>query len=129
VRPVILRKVLIVVSLFALGLAIMPAGHTQESFDCGDVIKDSIRLRNNLTNCAEDGLVIGASDITIDLGNQTIDGDGDGSGILNEKGFTGVEIRRPHRVAEGHEEHDREPRAAEQRRRDRPRRTGPERRG
>lgn len=57
---------------------------------CGEVIRTSIELEADLF-CGEDGLVVGAAGITIDLGGHQIAGDGDGVGIRNE-GFDSVVI-------------------------------------
>src|SRR5918998_5929404 len=43
---------------------------------CGAVVMKSTTLRANLTNCPGDGLVIGADNLTLDLGGHTIDGTG-----------------------------------------------------
>jgi parallel beta-helix repeat protein len=62
--------------------------------ECGTVVTTSIRVANDLHDCPGDGLVVGASNITIDLNGHTIDGvpGGPGSGIrLND--FDRVTIR------------------------------------
>jgi hypothetical protein len=41
---------------------------------CGSVVTNSTTLQRNLTNCPGDGLVIGADNLTLDLGGHTIDG-------------------------------------------------------
>src|SRR3954452_19850350 len=41
---------------------------------CGAVVTKSTTLQRNLTNCPGDGLVIGADNLTLDLGGHTIDG-------------------------------------------------------
>src|SRR5919201_4102379 len=43
---------------------------------CGDTITVSTRLVADLVNCPNNGLVIGADDITLDLNGHVIDGDG-----------------------------------------------------
>src|SRR3954447_25231722 len=43
---------------------------------CGSVVMKSTTLRADLANCPADGLVIGADNITLDLGGRTIDGIG-----------------------------------------------------
>ncbi len=60
---------------------------------CGQVVTVSVSLTNNLVDCLGDGLVIGASGITIDLDGHTIDGvtQGLSAGIRNE-GFDSVTI-------------------------------------
>jgi parallel beta-helix repeat protein len=72
-------------------------GHGQPTtVTCGQVITQSIKVANDLTNCPADGLVIGASNITIDLHGHTIDGDGVNAatddGIDDTGGFDGVKV-------------------------------------
>ena len=42
---------------------------------CGDTITVDTKLTRNLVNCPNNGLVIGADDITLDLNGHVIDGD------------------------------------------------------
>ena len=61
---------------------------------CGQTITTDTTLTGDLTNCAGNGIVIGADDITLDLNGHTIDGDptqGGGDGVRNV-GFDGVTI-------------------------------------
>src|SRR3954467_15398164 len=63
---------------------------------CGQVITQSIKVSNDLSNCPADGLVVGANNIKIDLGKHVIDGDGVNAptddGIDNTGGFDNVKI-------------------------------------
>jgi len=62
---------------------------------CGTTITTSTTLTANIGPCNQGGLVIGADNITLDLGGKTIQGKpraGDGFGIL-VAGHTGVTIR------------------------------------
>lgn len=88
-----MRKTYIFVAIATLAAVVIPAGRAAAAHGCGDTVGRSIRLDNSLSNCKEDGLVIGEDGITIDLGGNTIDGTGDGSGILNDEGFKDVVIR------------------------------------
>ena len=56
------------------------------------MITQSIEVRNDLTDCLYDGLIIGKSGITVDLNGHTIDGKGLGAGIRND-GFDSVSIK------------------------------------
>jgi parallel beta-helix repeat protein len=71
---------------------------------CGQTVTHSVKLANDLVDCPGDGLVIGASGITIDLDGHTIDGvatpteDCDASprgpaGIQNGAGFDDLTIK------------------------------------
>src|SRR3954451_6113935 len=42
---------------------------------CGDTITASVKLDHDLTDCPNNGIVIGADGITLDLNGHTIDGD------------------------------------------------------
>ena len=70
---------------------------------CGDTITADTTLDSDLLDCPNNGIVIGADDITLDLNGHTIDGDGDpfepcpkdepcDIGVLNE-GHDGVTIK------------------------------------
>jgi parallel beta-helix repeat protein len=65
---------------------VLPAGDVGEptSVECGDVLTQSTLVLNDLTDCADDGLVIGADGITVDLGGHTLAGVGAGTGIRND---------------------------------------------
>jgi large repetitive protein len=52
-----------------------PASATHVS--CGDTITTDTKLDSDLVNCPNNGIVIGADDITLDLNGHTIDGDGE----------------------------------------------------
>ena len=58
---------------------------------CGQVVTSSVVVLNDLSECLEHGLVVGADGITIDLGGHTLDGVGLGAGVLNA-GFDDVTI-------------------------------------
>jgi parallel beta-helix repeat protein len=59
---------------------------------CGQVLIVSTRVLNDLAECPEDGLIIGADGIIVNLAGHTIDGVGLGIGIRNE-GFDSVTVR------------------------------------
>ena len=61
------------------------------SVSCGQLITQSVLVQNDLLDCLGDGLVVGASNITIDLNGHTLDGTGLGAGVLNN-GFDNVTI-------------------------------------
>src|SRR5215211_5373717 len=44
---------------------------------CGDAITADTTLHHNLVNCPNNGIIIGADDVTLDLNYHTIDGDGE----------------------------------------------------
>jgi parallel beta-helix repeat protein len=86
------------VAVVLVGLLTLNAGHANANHvACGDVITVDTTLDADLLNCPGDGLVIGADNVTLDLGGHTIDGDGvEGlykDGIDNTAGHDGVTIR------------------------------------
>ncbi len=75
-----------------VGLGTGSASASQPS--CGDTITKDTKLHKDLVNCPNNGIVIGADDITLNLNGHTVDGDGDGDlGIDNTAGHDGVTIR------------------------------------
>lgn len=66
-----------------------------DPLSCGQVVTRSTVLDRNIGPCPNGGIVIGADNITLDLGGHTVSGTsqpGDGVGILME-GRTGVQVR------------------------------------
>ena len=61
---------------------------------CGDVITEDATLDSNLVDCPGDGVVIGASGVTLDLAGRTIDGTGAPGpvGVNNRAGHDGVTV-------------------------------------
>lgn len=70
---------------------------------CGSTITSDTMLKSDLANCPNNGIVIGANDITLDLNAHTVSGDGEpvpscpegascDVGIDNTAGHTGVTI-------------------------------------
>jgi parallel beta-helix repeat protein len=72
-----------------------PARPPLRSVQCGEVITESLRVANPLFNCPGNGLVVGAPNVTIDLGGHLIEGTGVDSsvGVDNSAGHAGVAIR------------------------------------
>jgi nitrous oxidase accessory protein NosD len=65
-----------------------------DELTCGTVVTTDVRLRADLVACPGPGLVVGAPDITIDLGGHTLGGSGAGVGIENPGEHDGITIRR-----------------------------------
>src|SRR5262249_27447760 len=72
-------------ALVRLGVGVVPAGGLTAAsggpaqagvLHCGDVITANTRLGSDLVNCPDNGLVIGADNITLDLNGHVIDGNG-----------------------------------------------------
>lgn len=64
---------------------------------CGAVITVNTKLASDLSNCPDDGVVIGRNGVTLDLNGHTIDGndmDAD-QGIDNTGGFDDLRVRGP----------------------------------
>jgi parallel beta-helix repeat protein len=63
--------------LLAGGLTVATGGAARAKvLHCGDVITANTKLTSDLVNCPDNGIVIGADNITLDLNGHTIDGDG-----------------------------------------------------
>jgi large repetitive protein len=73
-------------------VVVLAPGAQADQIICGQVITANTTITNSLAGCAGDGLVIGASGITVDLNGQTIQGTGLGVGIRNN-GHGDVTIR------------------------------------
>jgi hypothetical protein len=101
------RHLVTIAAATAATLALAAPGvgaHRTTKVSCGQVVTASIRLANDLTGCPDNGLVVGADDITIDLGGHTVEGDGApiagcppnaacDVGVDNTSGHRGVTIR------------------------------------
>ena len=74
-----------------LALAAPAAAQATTGPACGATITSDTRLRGDLVDCPGDGLVIGADNVTLDLGRRTVDGVGAGVGI-KLTGHRGVKI-------------------------------------
>lgn len=92
---------LVVAGVTALGAGPALASHVS----CGDTITTDTTLDSDLVNCPNNGIVIGADNITLDLNGHTIDGDGtpvdpcpEGEtcdvGVDNSAGHSGVTVQR-----------------------------------
>ncbi|HVL98011.1 MAG TPA: carboxypeptidase regulatory-like domain-containing protein, partial [Egibacteraceae bacterium] len=67
----------------------------QDPLRCGDVITEDTTLEADLGPCPDNGLIVGADNVTLDLGGHTIfgtDAVGDGAGVLIDN-RTGVTVR------------------------------------
>jgi parallel beta-helix repeat protein len=62
-----------VITLVAFGDGRAVAG---TPLSCGDTITADATLDHNLVNCPNNGIIIGADDVTLDLNHHAIDGDG-----------------------------------------------------
>jgi parallel beta-helix repeat protein len=69
-RPVLLTAAVVGAFVFAVGPA--SANHVS----CGDTIVADTTLDSDLVNCPNNGIVIGADAITLDLNGHLVDGDG-----------------------------------------------------
>lgn len=74
-----------VIAIALLMVATLLAGSAAAAHvDCGDVITQDTTLDSDVGPCPGDGLIVTASDITLDLGGHTVfaaNGEGDNSGI------------------------------------------------
>jgi parallel beta-helix repeat protein len=64
-----------------------------QQLSCGDTITTDTTLHKDLVDCPNNGIVIGADNVTLDLNGHTIDGAASGNvGVLND-GHDGVTVR------------------------------------
>jgi parallel beta-helix repeat protein len=70
----LLVAVVVLVFGCCLGLGAGPAFASH--VNCGDTVTGDTTLDSDLINCPNNGIVIGADDVTLDLNGHTIDGDG-----------------------------------------------------
>jgi large repetitive protein len=94
----------LVTAAIACWLAIGGGQASAAQVSCGDTITTDTTLHHDLVNCPNNGIVIGADDVTLDLNGYTIDGDGTefsgcdptaevcDAGVVND-GYNGVTVR------------------------------------
>lgn len=92
----IVRGTAILVATAALLLAAGASQALATTVHCGDTITHSVKLDSDLVNCPGDGLVVGASKITINLNGHTVDGVArqSGVGISNNRSYDNVVVKR-----------------------------------
>src|SRR5829696_5996918 len=75
--PATLVSLAVILALAVAGVMALSgaeAANTQPK--CGDHITADTTLHHDLVNCPNNGIIIGADDVTLDLNYHTIDGDG-----------------------------------------------------
>ena len=86
----------VALAIFALALAGLPAfGAGQASashVSCGDTITADTTLDSDLLNCPNNGILIGADGITLNLNRHVIDGDGTEFGGCGKNEFCDVGV-------------------------------------
>ena len=104
-RPKTVISRAMVLALVVAGFTVLGGGQALASHvSCGDTITTDTTLDSDLVNCPNNGIVIGASNITLDLNGHTIDGDGtlvdpcpEGAtcdvGVDNSAGHSGVTVK------------------------------------
>src|ERR687891_365453 len=71
-----LASMVVIVSLVMAGLQIVGGARASASHvNCGATITTDATLDSDLVNCPNNGIIIGADNITLDLNGHTIDGD------------------------------------------------------
>src|SRR3954447_6571613 len=105
-RTVKCTRILLTLSVgAALALFSAPAqAKPPVTVHCDQTLTQSVKLANSLSNCPNNGLVVGANNVTVDLNGHTIDGDGQqvtecpfpgpacDAGVQNTGGYKGVTI-------------------------------------
>jgi parallel beta-helix repeat protein len=84
---------LAVVALVTAGTALTATASAAPNIGCGSVVRTNVTLRNDITGCAGDGLVVGANGIRIDLNGHDLSGlKTPGSVGVRNAGHNGVRI-------------------------------------
>jgi parallel beta-helix repeat protein len=102
-REARLSGAVVLVGMVAVVLALAGGEASAAHVSCGDTITVDTTLDSDLVDCPNNGIVIGADDITLDLNGHTIDGDGElvdpcpqgeacDVGVVNER-HNGVTIK------------------------------------
>ena len=71
-----LARLALIITLWMTGEVVSAAPALAVHVSCGDTITTDTTLDRDLTDCPNNGIIIGADDITLDLNGHTIDGDG-----------------------------------------------------
>ena len=100
--PKLVLSKAMVLALVVAGFTVLGGGQALASHvRCGDTITTDTKLDRDLVNCPNNGIVIGADNITLDLNGHTIDGDDAlvdpcpgfcDEGVDNTAGHNGVTI-------------------------------------
>jgi nitrous oxidase accessory protein NosD len=69
-----------IVTLVLTGVVASSGAEAASKLSCGDTITTDTTLHHNLTNCPNNGIIIGADNVTLDLNYHTIDGNGKPAG-------------------------------------------------
>jgi hypothetical protein len=76
--PATFASLAVVLGLAVAGVIVFSGGEAAavQQLSCGDTITTDATLHHNLVNCPNNGIVIGADNVTLDLNYHTIDSDG-----------------------------------------------------
>ena len=76
--PATFVSVAVILALAVVGVVVLGGGKAAavQQVTCGDTITTDTTLHHNLVNCPNNGIIIGADNITLDLNYHTVDGDG-----------------------------------------------------
>jgi parallel beta-helix repeat protein len=87
------RGLVVIVSALACWVAIGGGQASAAKLKCGDTITKDTKLHKDLVDCPNNGILIGANRITLDLNGHTIDGDGTrATGCDNQTDFCDVGV-------------------------------------
>jgi parallel beta-helix repeat protein len=76
--PATFVSVAVILALAVVGVVVLGGGKAAavQPLSCGDTITTDTTLHHNLVDCPNNGIIIGADNITLDLNYHRIDGDG-----------------------------------------------------
>src|SRR5215212_4440189 len=97
----------VVLALAVVGVVVLGGGKAAavQQVSCGDTITTDATLHHNLVDCPNNGIVVGADNVTLDLNGHLVDGDGTpaaGCNPQNEICDVGVDIEGHDGVAVVH---------------------------
>ena len=78
--PATFASLAVVLALAVVGVVLLSGSKAAavQPLSCGDTITTDATLHHNLVNCPNNGILIGANGVTLDLNSHTIDGRRDG---------------------------------------------------
>ena len=100
-RRVWLSATVVLAATVAVVLAVTGGEASADHVSCGDTITVDTTLDSDLIGCPNNGIVIGADDITLDLSGHTVTGDGEEFDACPQDEFCDVGVLNMGTMASG----------------------------